>query len=442
MGKRGSVNLIIPKNDFNKKDFELVLKILKKHGGQYETSEVQKEIKKYYKDKESKTLDNTSIAHRLVAPRYLGFTCQDNDTCYLSEFGDYYINSTSKEDKIDCIYLAMSSITFGKNNPGTSSNSRVEAPNVFLKMLSDLGTATLKHFMVVLYLMEVKNLSYTAAINTVKDESKLSSLATEAESKGCAKFKDPKINIFFKEVGMVVERGGEYKLSDYVRDNYNLEDLSAVNEKTDEEEAPAVAAGPSTDDILKELITNQRTYEGNYHVSRFAQKSHMKTKNASDKIAYKMRGKSLSDSQCKVLGWVGEQYIKCLFDNIESEIRNKLGLAKDESIKESIWYNEGCTFDASWQDKSVGHGCDIEITTTKDRKLLVEVKSSLSNTPFFSTTGNELLTMAENKDNYFLIKVENVKALYDNKKPSIVVVKNPIKLLQNIYNIRDISFYL
>jgi hypothetical protein len=50
--------------------------------------------------------------------------------------------------------------------------------------------------------------------------------------------------------------------------------------------------------------------------------------------------------------------------------------------------------------------------------------------------------MQENKNNYYLVKIENIKALYENKKPSIVIIKNPIRLLENIRNIKDISFYL
>ena len=445
MGKRGEVNLIIPKNDFNKKDFELVLQILKDHGGQYETSKLEDDMSQYYAIHEHRTLDRTSVIHRLVAPRYLGFTYQDNTHCYLSEFGDYYINSHNLHDRIDCIFLAMSSITFGKNNPGTSSDSRVEAPNVFLKMLADLGTATLKEFMIILYLMEVKELSYYAAIDTIRGQSDLTNLTAEAESAGCRKFRDPKINIFFEEVGMVEKDGSEYQLSEYVRNTYYyyLKDLSAVNEDIEEDESIYESPSePTIDDILEELAKNQRKYEGEYLEPSLTQTGHMKIKRVARRIGYKARNKLLNEAQCNKLGWLGEQYIKELLSNLESDIRNHIKLEKNETISDVVWFNEGCSFNADWIDQSVGHGCDIELTTNKDRKIMVEVKSSLSNTPFFSATNNELLTMAENKNNYYLIKVENVKALYENKKPSIVIVKNPIRLLENLRNIKDISFYL
>lgn len=445
MGKRGEVNLIIPKNDFNKKDFELVLRILRDHGGEYETAKLEDEMSDYYSEHEHRTLDRTSVIHRLVAPRYLGFTYQDNTHCYLSEFGDYYINSNNFHDRIDCIFLAMSSITFGKNNPGTSSDSRVEAPNVFLKMLADLGTATLKEFMIILYLMEVKNLSYYAAIDTIRGQSDLTNLTSEAEAAGCRKFRDPKINIFFEEVGMVEKDGNEYQLSEHVRNTYYyyLKDLSAVNEETDEEEEHVPSEGePTIDDILAELARTQRKYDGDFLEPSLSQTGHMKVKRVARRIGYKARNRLLNEAQCNKLGWLGEQYIHELLSNLESDIRSHIKLEKNETISDIVWFNEGCSFDSSWQDQSVGHGCDIELTTNKERKILVEVKSSLSNTPFFSATNNELLTMAENKNNYYLIKIENVKALYENKKPSIVIVKNPIRLLENIRNIKDISFYL
>ncbi len=445
MGKKGKVNLIIPKNDFNKKDFELVLQILKNHGGQYETSKLEDEINDFYVEHERRSLDRTSVIHRLVAPRYLGFTYQENNNCYLSEFGDYYINSHNLHDRIDCIFLAMSSITFGKNNPGTSSDSRVEAPNVFLKMLADLGTATLKEFMVILYLMDVKELSYSAAIEKIRKNSNLTNLAVEAETAGCRKFKDPKINIFFEEVGLVEKEGFEYQLSEYVRNTYYyyLKDLSAVNEDIEEDksiyESPSE---PTINDILEELAKNQRKYEGDYFEPSLTQTGKMKIKRVARKIGFKTRNKILNEAQCNKLGWLGEQYIKDLLSNPDSDIRNHIKLEKNESISEIVWFNEGCSFDSNWEDQSVGHGYDMELITNNNRKIMIEVKSSLSNTPFFSTTNNELLTMAENKNNYYLIKVENIKALYENKKPSIAIVKNPIRLLENLRYIKDISFYL
>ncbi len=445
MGKHGSVNLIIPKNNFNKEDFELVLSILKKHGGEYETSKLEDDISEYYSTKKHKKLDRTSIIHRLVAPRYLGFTYQDNDYCYLSEFGDYYINSTASTDKIDCIFLAMSSITFGKNNPGTTSNSIVEAPNVFLKMLVDLGTATLNEFMIVLYLMEVRKLSYYDAINKIKGSLSLTSLTDKAEKAGCRKFRDAKINIFFEEVGIVKKDGNEYQLSDYVRSTYYyyLKDLSAVNEEREEKEIPIIDDGePTVDDILSELAKIERKYDGSFIDSPLPHTGGLHIKRVAKRIGFKSKSKLLSENQNNILGWLGEQYIDNLLHNLKSGIRSHIKLEKSETISNIEWFNKGCTFSADWRDQSIGHGCDIELTTSKKRKILVEVKSSLSNTPFFSTTGNELLTMSESKENYYLVKVNNVRALYKNEKPSIAIINNPIRLLESIYNIKDISFYL
>lgn len=444
MGKHGAVNLIIPKNNFNKKDFELVLSILKDHGGEYKTSDLEAEISKYYSTKGHK-LDSTSIIHRLVAPRYLGFTYQDNDHCYLSEFGDYYINSTNDNDKIDCIFLAMSSITFGKNNPGTASNSKVEAPNVFLKMLVDLGTATLNEFMIVLYLMEVKKLSYYDSINKVKGSPSLASLTDKAEKAGCSKFRDPKINIFFEQVGIVKKDGNKYQLSDYVRDTYYyyLKDLSAVNEEKEEDKETIIGDGePSIDDILRELANVERKYDGSFIDSPLPHTGGLRIKRVAKRIGFKSKSKLLSENQNNILGWLGEQYINNLLNNLKSDIRSHIKLENSETISNIEWFNKGCTFNADWRDQSVGHGCDIELTTNKKRKILVEVKSSLSSTPFFSATGNELLTMSENKENYYLIKINNVGALYKNEKPSIAIINNPIRLLESIYNIKDISFYL
>lgn len=146
----------------------------------------------------------------------------------------------------------------------------------------------------------------------------------------------------------------------------------------------------------------------------------------------------LSDEMKSNLGIKGENYIfKCLKTKKE-ELLKSLGIKDYKSI---IFYN--IKYDESEVDKSIGHGCDIEIILKNEEHLYLEVKTSLDNTEFYTMTFNEYNCNIEQQDKYFILKINNFKYLNkDESKIIITIIKNPYKIFMKNTNIlKNITFY-
>lgn len=146
----------------------------------------------------------------------------------------------------------------------------------------------------------------------------------------------------------------------------------------------------------------------------------------------------LSDVTKSNLGIKGEQYLyQCLVLKKE-ELLSKLGIKEYSSI---IFYNEN--YDKIKEDKSVGHGCDIEVILKNKKHLYLEVKTRLDNIAYYTMTYQEYQCNLENQDNYFVIKINNLKYLnIKESKVKITVIQNPYrKFMDNPEMMRNISFY-
>ena len=120
-----------------------------------------------------------------------------------------------------------------------------------------------------------------------------------------------------------------------------------------------------------------------------------------------------------------------------------LKLLTNEKILEVIWFNKGFENEKNWIDKSIGKGCDISIKTNL-RELNLEVKNSFDNISFFTATTNELRSMNQNRQNYFLIKINKFKNLSNTfeNKPELRIIQDPIKILSNINNLKSVTLYV
>lgn len=146
----------------------------------------------------------------------------------------------------------------------------------------------------------------------------------------------------------------------------------------------------------------------------------------------------LSDETKANLGIKGEQYLyQCLVLKKE-ELLRKLGIEEYTSI---IFYNEN--YDKIKEDKSVGHGCDIEVILKNKKHLYLEVKTSLDSIEYYTMTYPEYQCNLENQDNYFVIKINNLRYLnVKESKVKITVIQNPYKkFMNNSEMMRNISFY-
>ena len=144
----------------------------------------------------------------------------------------------------------------------------------------------------------------------------------------------------------------------------------------------------------------------------------------------KGRSKPIADSngsftreQLLYLGWAGEEYLyKYLTSGDEKAfVPFKIDAKK---VKDVIWYNEGYDEDDDWTDQSVGKGCDILIKT-EDAEYLVEVKSSKRKSPIFGMTAFEMQKMKENRQNYYLAKIDYLENLISGAAPNLRVFGDP-----------------
>ena len=100
MGRKGNVNLVLPKNSGDLSFFESSISILFKNGGQMNSDNFYKRIKTILAQKEV-GIDPTSIIHKTVLPRYFGliFFDKPNSLYSLTNFGFDYAQSKSHQKK-------------------------------------------------------------------------------------------------------------------------------------------------------------------------------------------------------------------------------------------------------------------------------------------------------------------------------------------------------
>lgn len=446
MGKRGKINLVLPKNNASRRDVDAVLKILKNHGGECDAATLHSELVSYYQS-QGKTLDNTTISHRSVTPRYFGLITYDKSEAkyMISEFGDYYISSNSWKDILDCIFLAISSVTFGKDNNAVSSNSIVEAPIVFLKMISDLGSVSISELAIALYYMEVDKMSYQKAIKKIRSLSNLAKETQKIKNNGAGKFFDPKFNLFFEDLEIVEKNNNKYVFTDYIKSTftYFINELSAVNSIDANLEIDNVKNEiKDIKDLISELVSSDINVKPIVDKKEISQVGKLRVKRVARRIGFKSKLSRFNELQKSQIGWFGEKYINSLLQDYSSDIYNFIKIESNDAIDKIIWFNDGCTLDKQWEDKSIGHGCDLELITIKGRIIKLEVKSSYSRVPFFTATTNELIEMGVSKKDYFLVKIDNLRELATGKSPNITLINNPIDMLLNLSNIKEVSLYL
>ena len=120
-------------------------------------------------------VDITSVIHKAVMPRYFGLLELKRNMFRLTEFGINYANCNTEKQKIDILFDAIETIPFGRDNNAVSSDSNVDPPIVFLKMLKDLKSCSITQFGCMLYYLEVLGIDYQKAIGDVEDNININS---------------------------------------------------------------------------------------------------------------------------------------------------------------------------------------------------------------------------------------------------------------------------
>lgn len=451
MGKKGNIKLIIPKNRISAEHIDTVLKVIANNGGKVTSNEFHELFEREYSEKD---FDGSTISHLSAAPRYFGMLKKKDKNEYaITDFGYEYISSANEFEKIDSIMKILSSISFGCENDATSSNSEVEVPIVFLKGIQELQGMSLDENALLLFLLDCKNFDFDKAIDKIKKTKDIKKEKETIIKEGGKKLTDPKVNVFFEGVKIVVKKDdGKYYFSDYVEENYSSY-IASLNPFNDVYKGPIVSSNSSkknataykkyndknllnVTNVLNRLNTATKYKAPVYKElkTRKPSSSHKIFKSIESKLA----SKRFSQEQKNLIGWTGEKYIYNLLSSKDFCAQIGISITDIKSLK---WFNEDfCTTD-KWEDKSVGHGCDIEIQLKNGDIFCFEIKTSFDVVNYFSATTNELVKMDSEGDNFFLIKVNNLYNLSLDKSPSVTIIKNPIKELFAPAQIKEVKFY-
>lgn len=163
-----------------------------------------------------------------------------------------------------------------------------------------------------------------------------------------------------------------------------------------------------------------------------------KVANKKTKQKQKYIQNGFSEGQLLYLGWIGEL---CVYNELikrNSQLLEKLKINSLEEYKIN-WFNNGFQNDNQWVDKSVGQGCDIEIKT-ENHIIYLEIKSSKQESNIFTMTTNELITMHNKADEYFLIKVNNLEKILSDEAVDILVFDMPYERFFKPENIKEATF--
>lgn len=149
---------------------------------------------------------------------------------------------------------------------------------------------------------------------------------------------------------------------------------------------------------------------------------------------------TFSDEELMNLGWIGELCVyKALVEKNE-DILKKLNIdsATDYVV---TWYNDGYQKDENWEDKSVGKGCDLEVSVG-NRKIFIEVKSSKRKSGVFTMTTSELVKMKDAGEEYYLVKVNNLEKILKDEPIDIQIFDYPYDKFFKPERIKTATFRL
>lgn len=438
-------NLILPKNDGTKFIVDSVVRTIKESGGSIESKQFVKIFPEKFGNQD---LDITSIYHKVVMPRYFGLVYFAKGIYSLTDLGEKYSVAKDRNEQIDIIFEALEKGNFGRNNNAVNSNSLVEPPLIVLKMAYDLKEISVTEFGVMLYYLHNLRLDYTTAYNKLLSEDLLD-VKDDVIMAGYRKYFDPKIMKFFADMGILTKvESNKYSLSKYVLTKY---ELAIKNYSLSKYLSNSSITTPTSEqsDVLNNIVETLNVTPDKFGdvnvVSKEVDKSNTEqVKTSKNKgISKKSNLNKFTQDELNKLGWQGEACIYYNLINNNTDLLEKLCLVQNEDITDITWFNYG--FDEAedeWNDKSVGQGCDILVKTTL-RTLHIEVKTSFSNTNFYSVTRNELRAMVEHQQDYFLIKINNFKMFNSTTKsrPTITVIQDPIQLLNDVNNIMDVTFF-
>ncbi len=451
MGKKGDIELILPKNSGDKKLLEDVINIVFKNNHEISSEDFKNEMMSIMEN-ENLGSDITSVIHKAVMPRYFGLLEFKNKLFSLTEFGINYAKSTSSSQKIDILFDAIETISFGRGNNAVSSDSNIDPPIVFLKMLKDLQSCSITQFGCMLFYLEVMSVDYQIAIKDIENHENINLEKENIKKKGGGKFFDPKFHLFFESLGLIemVPNTRNFQLSHYVKSKYAdfIDELVILNSKEsktlelnfEKSKKERIDTSNSIREFIKDFDKKSNYSKPFIYFAKHNQLSKSKKSNLINYGRNKKNNKFTDEDKFQI-GWRGEKYLYYLLTEKDNLLLEELKFSANETLLSVDWFNFGFEKSLNWIDKSIGQGYDIDVKTSL-RNLKIEVKTSWDNVNYYTVTTNELKSMKNNEYNYFLIKINKLfNTISDSINPKLTVINNPILALNNIDNIKTVTLY-
>lgn len=147
---------------------------------------------------------------------------------------------------------------------------------------------------------------------------------------------------------------------------------------------------------------------------------------------------ALSDEELFTLGWLGEAYIYKMLCAKDKVLLAALGMPSSASFFVT-WFNEGYDNNRKWEDKSVGQGCDIIVSSGEECKY-IEVKTSKRKNTLFTMTSNEMQKMEEELENYYLVKIDYLERILNGESPDVIVFDTPYETFFKPKKMKEATF--
>uniref|UniRef100_UPI00324299E1 McrB family protein n=1 Tax=Lactococcus sp. TaxID=44273 RepID=UPI00324299E1 len=164
--------IVLPKHSSDKSDFVTAIKIYYEKKGWVENQDFVDDLKREIGDGQYPS----SYNKKAQLPKYFGFVITENingrsPRQKITSLGKTLYEALQNNDQLaidNAFMISMENIQFGRNNLGSpSSDSDIEAPNVAMHAIKDLGYITYLELAFILQNLDDNNLDYNSCITEI-----------------------------------------------------------------------------------------------------------------------------------------------------------------------------------------------------------------------------------------------------------------------------------
>lgn len=235
--------LIMPKQTAQLDAFyaslEIYYKAFKKGEEWHSNISYKEEIKKALPYLAAGAQDGPYLVKQSELTRYFGLVQYEYSKpgkAHITDKGIRFYNAYLQNNldlQLDIIMDSIFNLSFGRNNTAIqSSDSDVDAPKLFLKAITDLGSISTKGLAYLLYVTHNLKINYFDAIIELN---KTDNAEREIPIEVSNKYRDVKFTSFLTSLGITKLVDGKYQLSDYVKNKYlsKIQKMSIYNKEPD-----------------------------------------------------------------------------------------------------------------------------------------------------------------------------------------------------------------